>query len=296
MYIASRRERFGMRTLLRIVNNDRGPEFVQSLERGLAVIRAFDADHPELGLSDVARTTGLTRATARRFLLTLVHLGYVRQEGNRFSLRPRVLELGFSYLSALSLPEVAQPHMETLVAHVNESSSIAVLDDTEIIYVVRVPTTRIMSITIAVGTRLPAYPTSMGRVLLAALDPESLDERLARMELRPLTEATVTDAAALRRVVERVGKEGWAMVDQELEQGVRSVAVPIRGSDGAVAAALNVSVHASRMTLAGLRRDVLPRLLGTAAAIEAELRSVGGASSDRPLLDTQVAKVESGVR
>lgn len=285
-----------MRTLLRIVNNDRGPEFVQSLERGLAVIRAFDADHPELGLSDVARTTGLTRATARRFLLTLVHLGYVRQEGNRFSLRPRVLELGFSYLSALSLPEVAQPHMETLVAHVNESSSIAVLDDTEIIYVVRVPTTRIMSITIAVGTRLPAYPTSMGRVLLAALDPESLDERLARMELRPLTEATVTDAAALRRVVERVGKEGWAMVDQELEQGVRSVAVPIRGSDGAVAAALNVSVHASRMTLAGLRRDVLPRLLGTAAAIEAELRSVGGASSDRRLLDTQVAKVESGVR
>jgi IclR family pca regulon transcriptional regulator len=296
MYIASRRERFVMRTLLRIVNNDRGPEFVQSLERGLSVIRAFDADHPELGLSDVARATGLTRATARRFLLTLVHLGYVRQEGNRFSLRPRVLELGFSYLSALSLPEVAQPHMETLVAQVNESSSIAVLDDTEIIYVVRVPTTRIMSITIAVGTRLPAYPTSMGRVLLAALDPDSLDERLARMELRPLTAATITDAAALRRVVARVGKEGWAMVDQELEQGVRSVAVPIRGSDGAVAAALNVSVHASRMTLAGLRRDVLPRLLGTAAAIEAELRSVGGASSGRPLLDTHVAKVESGVR
>jgi IclR family pca regulon transcriptional regulator len=296
MYIASLRRLFVMRTLLRIVNNDRGPEFVQSLERGLAVIRAFDADHPELGLSEVARATGLTRATARRFLLTLVNLGYVRQEGNRFSLRPRVLELGFSYLSALSLPEVAQPHMESLVAQVNESSSIAVLDDTEIIYVVRVPTTRIMSITIAVGTRLPAYPTSMGRVLLAALDADSLDERLARMELTPLTTATVTDPAALRRILERVGKEGWAMVDQELEQGVRSVAVPIRGSDGAVAAALNVSVHASRMTMAALRRDVLPRLLETAGAIEAELRSVGGTSRGRAPLDTQMAKVESGVR
>jgi IclR family pca regulon transcriptional regulator len=297
MYIASRSELFVMRTLRRIVNNDRrGPEFVQSLERGLAVIRAFDADHAELGLSDVARVTGLTRATARRFLLTLVQLGYVRQEGSRFSLRPRVLELGFSYLSALSLPEVAQPHMESLVAQVNESSSIAVLDDTEIIYVVRVPTTRIMSITIAVGTRLPAYPTSMGRVLLAALDPDSLDERLARMELVPLTAATVTDAAALRRVVARVRQEGWAMVDQELEQGVRSVAVPIRGSDGAVAAALNVSVHASRMTMAGLRRDVLPRLLRTATAIEAELRSVGGTAGARALGGNQIANVESGVR
>jgi IclR family transcriptional regulator, pca regulon regulatory protein len=297
MYIASRSELFVMRTLRRIVNNDRrGPEFVQSLERGLAVIRAFDADHAELGLSDVARVTGLTRATARRFLLTLVQLGYVRQEGSRFSLRPRVLELGFSYLSALSLPEVAQPHMESLVAQVNESSSIAVLDDTEIIYVVRVPTTQIMSITIAVGTRLPAYPTSMGRVLLAALDPDSLDERLARMELVPLTTATVTDAAALRRVVARVRQEGWAMVDQELEQGVRSVAVPIRGSDGAVAAALNVSVHASRMTMAGLRRDVLPRLLRTATAIEAELRSVGGTAGARVLGGNQIANVESGVR
>jgi IclR family transcriptional regulator, pca regulon regulatory protein len=274
----------------------RGPEFVQSLERGLAVIRAFDADRPDLGLSDVARATGLTRATARRFLLTLVHLGYVRQEGSRFSLRPRVLELGFSYLSALSLPEVAQPHMETLVAHVNESSSIAVLDDTEIVYVVRVPTSRIMSITIAVGTRLPAYPTSMGRVLLAALDEEALGERLARMELRPLTAATVTDADALREELERVRKQGWAMVDQELEQGVRSVAVPIRDADGIVSAALNVSVHASRMTMPTLRKDVLPRLLETGNAIEAELRSVGGPSSRRSQLDSQAGKVESPVR
>jgi IclR family pca regulon transcriptional regulator len=246
-------------------------EYVQSLDRGLSVIRAFDASRPELALSDVARETGLTRATARRFLLTLVRLGYVRQDGNRFSLRPRVLELGYSYLSALSLPELAQPHMETLVAHVNESSSIAVLDDTEIVYVVRVPTSRIMSITIAVGTRLPAYPTSMGRVLLAALEPEALEERVTRMEIRSLTPSTVTDLERLRRQLDRVRAQGWAAVDQELEQGVRSVAVPIRDATGAVSAALNVSVHASRMTMATLRKQVLPQLLQTAGAIEREL-------------------------
>lgn len=248
-----------------------GSDYVQSLDRGLSVIRAFDASRPELALSEVARETGLTRATARRFLLTLVRLGYVRQDGNRFSLRPRVLELGYSYLSALSLPELAQPHMETLVAQVNESSSIAVLDDTEIVYVVRVPTSRIMSITIAVGTRLPAYPTSMGRVLLAALDPEALDERLARMEIRSLTPTTVADVERLRRQLDRVHAQGWAAVDQELEQGVRSVAVPIRDAAGAVSAALNVSVHASRMTMPTLRKQVLPQLLQTAAAIEGEL-------------------------
>jgi IclR family transcriptional regulator, pca regulon regulatory protein len=294
MYTASPARVFVVRTLLRIVNADgRGPDFVQSLERGLAVIRAFDADRPELGLSDVARATGLTRATARRFLLTLVRLGYVRQDGNRFSLRPRVLELGFSYLSALSLPEVAQPHMETLVAHVNESSSIAVLDDTEIVYVVRVPTSRIMSITITVGTRLPAYPTSMGRVLLAALAGEALDDRLERTKLQPLTAATVTDVDALRGELDRVRRQGWAAVDQELEQGVRSVAVPIRGSDGAVAAALNVSVHASRMTMGALRREALPRLLETAAAIEAELGAVRGG---RTPLDSRLGTRESAVR
>jgi IclR family pca regulon transcriptional regulator len=261
-----------MRTYRRMVKlNGPGSDYVQSLDRGLSVIRAFDASRPELALSDVARETGLTRATARRFLLTLVRLGYVRQDGNRFSLRPRVLELGYSYLSALSLPELAQPHMETLVAQVNESSSIAVLDDTEIVYVVRVPTSRIMSITIAVGTRLPAYPTSMGRVLLAALDPEALDERLARMEIRSLTPTTVADVERLRRQLDRVRAQGWAAVDQELEQGVRSVAVPIRDAAGAVSAALNVSVHASRMTMPTLRKQVLPQLLQTAAAIEGEL-------------------------
>ena len=256
---------------------DRDPDYVQSLERGLAVIRAFGAESPELRLSDVARATGLTRAAARRFLLTLVRLGYVRQEGTAFSLRPRVLELGYAYLSALSLPEVAQPHMETLVGEVNESSSVAVLDDLDIIYVARVPTQRIMTITIAVGTRLPAYATSMGRVLLAGLDPDRLDERLGRIEIEPLTPTTVPDRSALRKRIEEVREVGWAAVDQELEQGVRSAAVPIRDGTQGVAAALNVSVHATRMTMQGLRRKVVPRLLRTAEAIEVDLRAAAPA-------------------
>ena len=177
----------------------RNADHVQSLERGLSVIRAFDAEHRELGLSEVARATGLTRAAARRFLLTLVALGYMHFDGSRFSLRPRVLELGFAYLSSLSLPELAEPHMEALVAQINESSSISVLDDTDVVYVARVPTRRIMSITIAVGTRLPAFATSMGRVLLAALPDAELEERLARVDVRPLTPRTVKSHAALRR-------------------------------------------------------------------------------------------------
>src|SRR6201997_4996106 len=165
----------------------RNSDFVQSLERGLAVIRAFDAEHRELALSDVARSTGLTRAAARRFLLTLVKLGYVNFSQGRFSLRPRVLELGYAYLSSLSLPEVALPHMEALVTKVNESCSISVLDETDVVYVARVPTRRIMSITLAIGTRLPAFVTSMGRVLLAGLPDDELEERLQRIEVVPLT-------------------------------------------------------------------------------------------------------------
>jgi IclR family transcriptional regulator, pca regulon regulatory protein len=254
-------------------------DFVQSLERGLSVIRAFDAEHRELALSDVARATGLTRAAARRFLLTLVRLGYVNFYDGRFSLRPRVLELGYAYLSSLSLPEVAQPHMEALVAKVNESSSISVLDDTDIVYVVRVPTRRIMSITLAVGTRLPAYATSMGRVLLAGLPDGELDARLERITIKPLTGRTVTDLDALRKTLTTVRKQGYAATDQELEEGLRSLAVPIRDVGGTVTAALNVSVHASRATMAVLRREFLPPAREAAAAIEEDLRGAAPASA-----------------
>jgi IclR family pca regulon transcriptional regulator len=253
-------------------NERRNSDFVQSLDRGLSVIRAFDAEHRELALSDVARATGLTRAAARRFLLTLVALGYVSFSEGRFSLRPRILELGYAYLSSLSLPEVAQPHMEELVATVNESSSISVLDDLDVVYVVRVPTRRIMSITLAVGARLPAYATSMGRVLLASLPDHELDERLSRIDIRALTSRTVGDVDALGRILANVRKQDYAAVDQELEEGLRSLAVPIRDAGGSVLAALNVSVHASRASMLVLRREFLPSARQAVSAIEADQR------------------------
>jgi IclR family pca regulon transcriptional regulator len=243
--------------------------YVKSLERGLAVIRAFDAEHTEMRLSEVAEMTGLTRAAARRFLLTLVELGYVGQDGDRFSLRPRVLDLGYAFLSGLSFQEIAQPHMESLVREVNESSSISVLDDLDVVYVVRVPTRRIMTITLAVGTRLPAYATSMGRMLLASLPPEELEARLRRVELERLTPHTVRTKKALRAEIEGAREQGYAMVDQELEEGLRSAAVPIVSAADKVAA-LNVSVHASRAGMGDLRERFLPPLQATARAIEAD--------------------------
>jgi IclR family transcriptional regulator, pca regulon regulatory protein len=261
---------------VRVAGERRSDEYVQSLERGLAVIRAFDAEHPELTLSDVARATGLTRAAARRFLHTLVDLGYVRSDGRLFALRPRVLDLGYAYLSSLSLPEVALPHLEALVARVHESSSISVLDGDEIVYVARVPTRRIMTVAISVGTRFPAYATSMGRVLLAGQSDEWLDGYLASARLRPITPHTITDPGRLRAELLRVRARGWAAVDQELELGLRAVAAPIRDPDGRPAAALNLSVPASRGSVDSLGAELVPQLRATAAAIEEDLRGAGG--------------------
>jgi IclR family transcriptional regulator, pca regulon regulatory protein len=250
-------------------------DFVQSVERVLAVICAFGAESPQLTLSDVARATGLTRATARRFLLTLVELGYVRNEGRYFSLRPRVLELGYAYLSGLSLPEVAAPYMEDLVATVHESSSLAVLDGKEIVYVARVPTKRIMTVTIAVGTRFPAYATSMGRVLLADRSPTEIERYLATVDLVPLTRRTITDPVRLRTILDGIRTQGYAVVDQELEDGIRSMAAPIHGANQEVIAAINVSAHASRVSMDTLRKEFLPPLLDTAAKIDADFSSLG---------------------
>ncbi|MFI5937738.1 IclR family transcriptional regulator C-terminal domain-containing protein [Actinoplanes sp. NPDC051494] len=248
--------------------------FVQSLERGLAVIRAFDAQHRELTLSEVARFSDLTRAAARRFLLTLADLGYVRTDGRLFSLTPRVLELGYAYLSGMALPEVVQPHLESLAADIHESSSVSVLDGDDIVYVARVPTRRIMTVAINVGTRFPAYVTSMGRVLLAALDDEQVATFLARVPLTALTDRTITTPGALRAELGRVRAQGWAVVDQELEQGLRSLAAPVHDRTGTVVAAVNISVHASRTSVADMRGTLLPRLLATTAAIDADLRAV----------------------
>jgi IclR family pca regulon transcriptional regulator len=218
----------------------------------------------------------LTRAAARRFLLTLVELGYVRNDGRDFSLRPRVLDLGYAYLSGLGLPEVAAPHMEELVATVHESSSISVLDGNDVVYVVRVPTKRIMTVTIAVGTRFPAYATSMGRVLLAHRSPAEVERYLSSAALEPLTRRTVTDPERLGAILNTVRAQGYAIVDQELEDGVRSLAAPIHGAGGAVVAAINVSAHASRVTMDALRKDFLHPLLDTAAKIDGDLTSLGG--------------------
>ncbi|HUA42995.1 MAG TPA: IclR family transcriptional regulator C-terminal domain-containing protein [Streptosporangiaceae bacterium] len=251
----------------------RDSDFVQSLDRGLAVIRAFGPGRERLSLSDVARETGLTRAAARRFLLTLVKLGYVRSDGREFSLRPRVLELGYAYLSGLAMPEIASPHLEELVAKVRESSSISVLDGDHIVYVARVPTKRIMTVAISVGTRFPAYATSMGRVLLAGMSEDELNRYLAEADFESFTARTVTDPDRLREIVREVGRQGYAIVDEELEEGLRAIAAPIHGSGGAVTAAINVSAHASRVSLAAMRTGLLPALLETASRIEADLRS-----------------------
>jgi IclR family transcriptional regulator, pca regulon regulatory protein len=255
----------------------RNSDFVQSLDRGLAVIRSFGPDRERLSLSEVAQETKLTRAAARRFLLTLVKLGYVRHDGREFSLRPRVLELGYAYLSGLALPDVAAPHLEELVARLHESSSISVLDGHHVVYVARVPTKRIMTVAISVGTRFPAYATSMGRVLLAALSPGELDRYLAEAALEPLTARTVTDPGRLRAIIAEVAVQGYAIVDQELEEGLRAVAAPIRGSSDVGTAAINISAHASRVSIDALRSEILPALLETAAQIEADLQAQGTA-------------------
>jgi len=246
-------------------------DFVQSFARGLAVIRAFDDAHAELTLADVARRAGMPRAAARRFLRTLETLGYVRSDGSLFALTPRVLELGFSYLSALSLPELVQPHLEALSHEVGESVSAAVLDGPDIVYVARVPTRRIMSVRITIGTRFPAYATSMGRVLLAGLPDGAREAAVAGLALLPLTDRTVTTADALRAELDRVRAQGWALVDGELEPGLRSVAVPLHDRRGTVVAGVNVSTSATRDTVDDVLSRHLPPLRATAAAIEADL-------------------------
>jgi IclR family pca regulon transcriptional regulator len=249
--------------------------FVQSFARGLDVIRAFGAEHPRLSLADVARSTGLNRATARRFLLTLEQLGYIRLSGREFSLTPRVLELGFSYLSALSIPEIAQPHLEELSRAVGESSSVSVLDGAEVVYVARVPARRLMSVSITVGTRLPAFATSMGRVLLAALPPAEAELRLTAVEFTRFTSTTLTDRVALLGELREVSQRGWGLVDQELESGLRSIAAPLRRG-GEVVAALNVSSAAGAEAAVDARERLLGPLLETAEAISRELDSSRG--------------------
>lgn len=249
----------------------RSAHHVQSLDRGLAVIRAFGAGHRELTLTEVSRRTDLTRAAARRFLLTLADLGYVRVDGRHFSLTARVLELGFAYLSGQSLPEIAVPHLERLAADSGESSSVSVLDGADIRYVARVPVRRIVTAAIGVGTRLPAHATSMGQVLLAGLRPGELDRYFAGARLAAYTPRTHTSPERLRAELTRIRTRGWALADQELEEGLRSLAVPVRGADGDVVAAVNLSTHVGRTSTDAAEHDLLPPLRIAASRIERDL-------------------------
>lgn len=252
-----------------------GNQFVQSLARGLSVITAFDAEHAEMPLTQVADRTGLSRATARRFLHTLVELGFVRTDGRLFTLTPQVLQLGTSYLSGLGLPEVAHPHLERLSTELTESTSMAVLDGDDIVYVARVATRRIMSVGITVGTRFPAHATSMGRVLLAGLDAPALDRFLSRVDLQPLTPRTLHHRDDLLAEIDRVRGQGWCFVDQELEQGLRSIAAPVTDADGHVLAAVNVSASTTFDDPDDLVAAALRPLLSTAAAITSDLAQIG---------------------
>jgi IclR family pca regulon transcriptional regulator len=245
-----------------------GEEYVQSLARGLEVLRAFDADNAELTLTDVAGLTGLTRATARRFLLTLVELGYLRTDGKRFALTARVLDLGYRYLSSLTLPQIAQPHLEQLSRAVGESTSASILEGTDIVYVARVPVQRIMTVTIGIGTRFPAYATSMGRAMLAGLPSEEIAAHLPG-ELSAFTDRTVVSRDDLDRELRAVAARGWALVDGELERGLRSLAVPVHGR-GRVVAAINVAGRADGDPAEHVAR-LLPDLRTAAETIEREL-------------------------
>jgi IclR family transcriptional regulator, pca regulon regulatory protein len=235
-------------------------EFMATLAKGLAVIQAFGAQRPSLTLSQAAAAVGLSRATARRVLRTLAELGYVEQDGRNFALAPRVLELGFSYLSGQSWIERAQPLMKTLSEEVQESCSASVLQGNEIIYVARVQTRRIMASTIAVGTRLTAFHTSMGRIQLGYLTDDELWRRLRAARIEPMTPSTITDLRALFDRIKEDHDRGFSIVDEELEKGLRSISVALTSRRGRPIGAINVSAHSNRTTRNEMRDRFLPRL------------------------------------
>jgi IclR family transcriptional regulator, pca regulon regulatory protein len=240
-------------------------DFIQSLDHGLAVLEAFSARSQSLTVSQAAEATGLTRATARRVLLTLRRLGFVRcADGREFSLTPRVLRLGYSYLSSLDLRELAEPVLAELGEGTGESVSLTVLDGTDVVYVARVSTKRVLGVTTKVGSRVPAYATSMGRVLLSHLPSARLDAYFREVTLARLTARTVTDERRLREILATVRSQGWALVDEELEEGLRSIAAPVRDASGEVTSALTICGHAGRVTVDQLRDDFLPQLLRAA--------------------------------
>lgn len=243
-------------------------DFVRALARGLAVLKAFDQNTPAMTLSDVARKTDLSRASAGRFLKTLVALEYASFDGRDYRLRPRVLELGMAYFSSHSFIDIANPILKAAADRAQEPCSMAVLDGSDIVYVVRHTADRMMSISITIGKRYPAHYTSLGWVLLGGLEDGELDRILAGAELRQVTPHTITDRARLREVIVQGRAEGYCEAESQLETGILSIAVPVRDRSGAIVAAINMGVPASRHDRSSMKRDLLPILRGAASEIE----------------------------
>ncbi len=247
-----------------------GPDFVEALARGLDIVAAFGAEHRAMSLSEVAAAAGLARPTARRLLLTLEELGYVRSSAGVFELTPKVMSLGLAYVSSLGLWDIARPHLAALVARTGESSSMAQLDGSDIVYVARVSVPKLIALRVEIGTHFPAVQTSQGKVLLAALPPDQVAAALAQPSRSGLPPYIGRPPGQLRDELAEIRARGWALADEELAPGVRSVAVPVRDGTGTVRAAMNVTVHAAETTTQRLVHDHLPALLTTAGEISAE--------------------------
>ena len=247
-------------------------DFVGSLARGLSVLRAFNADHPEMTLTEVAGRTKLTRAGARRFLLTLVELGYVRKNHRLFRLTPKVLELGYAFMASMPISESSQPYLKQITEQTGESSSLAVLDNTDVIYLARSSARRILMPGIQVGARLPATYTSLGRVLLAFKEEQEREQFLSSLTIEGRTRFSLTSKSALRKELSKVREQGYALVDQELEEGLRALAVPVRDPSNHVVAAINISTNAATVSLETMVKKFLPVLKKAATEIQATLK------------------------
>lgn len=254
-------------------NSIKSVDFIQSLERGLSIIQAFSSEYPDLTVSEAAKITDLSRPAVRRIFLTLEALGYLHSINGRYMLTAKVLSLGYSYISSRKIWEFTRPQMDKLVEKTKESTSISVLDQTDIVYVSRIPTKRIMTISLDIGSRLPAYATSMGRVLLAYLSPSNLDDYFNSIELKAFTTKTIVNQVELRKILTEIREIGWASSRQQLEDGLHSIAAPIKNGDGKVIAAINISAHAGRFTDENIKEFYVPLLLETANQISEDISS-----------------------
>lgn len=234
-------------------------DYVQSLEKGLRVLTAFSKEKPTMTLTEVAKVTNLSRAAARRFLLTYTHLGYVKMDGKLFELTPKVLNLGYNYLSSLDIKEIANPFLVQLAKTVNETCSVVTISGTDVIILVRQQISRIMTISVGIGSRLPAHVTAVGRVILA-MNEDLQTQLLDTFDYRHYTINTITNKTHLQAELERVKQQGWAMIDQELEAGVRAIAAPIYSKDGSVKYAMHISTHTNRVSKEEMISRFLPHL------------------------------------